>query len=123
MDGINRVKLAKYHQRRGLMMLQCAGADRGSEAFAEFARDNFAAAREQMRLARIELGMVKCKQWWIVEGGQRVAVVSAMNQDEAWSFYDRTRGDEFGFADDVELCTAFEGRPTKAVGFEYWCDV
>lgn len=62
MDGVNRVKLARYHQRRGLMMLQCAGAvglDRHSKAFREMARRNFKAARYMMYLARVELGMIK----------------------------------------------------------------
>lgn len=121
MDAVNRVKLARYWQRRGLMMLQRLGADRGGPGFGELARNCFDAARECVRLARVELGMVKRKQYWIVIEGERVAVVSALSAAEARDFYDMTQR-EMGPCCEVEPCTAYEGRPTTVTGLEYWCE-
>lgn len=123
MDAVNRVKLARYWQRRGLMMLQCLGAARGGPGFGQLARNCFDAARECVRLARVELGMVKRKQYWIVVGGERVAVVSALSAAEAREYYDMAHSDTGGWADDVEPCTAYEGRPTTHTGLEYWCEL
>lgn len=122
MDAVNRVKLARYHQRRGLMMLQCVGADRGGDEFRKLARENFKAARWCVQMARVELGMVKRKQYWILVGGDRIAVVSALCAAEARDFYDQTQR-EFGPCCDVEPCTAYEGRPTTHTGLEYWCEL
>lgn len=59
MDSVNRVKLARYHQRRGLRMLKCA---RGVEslghkkAFLELAAHCFEARDYNVGQARIMIG-------------------------------------------------------------------
>lgn len=102
MDGVNRVKLARYYQRRGLMMLQCVGADRGSDGFMRLACSNFEARTEQMRLARVELGMVKLRGWWVTECGHRSVLVYAVDAHQALKVA-MNSGDWYGDGADVAL--------------------
>lgn len=83
MDGINRVKLARWYSRRALLMLKCGGADRGNEWFLKAAARYFESAREQMRLARVALGVVKMRGYWVTECGQKSVLVYAGSPDEA----------------------------------------
>lgn len=102
MDAVNRVKLARYWQRRGLMMLQCLGADRGGPGFGQLARNCFDAARECVRLARVELGMVKLRGWWVTECGNRSVLVYAHDADGAVKVA-QDSGDWYGDAQDIAL--------------------
>ena len=62
MDAFNRMRLAQYHNRRGVRMLKCASgveSCRHREAFVRLAKECFEARDYQMRQARIELGNPK----------------------------------------------------------------
>lgn len=86
MDGINRVKLARYHNRRGVRMLQCARGTELSthaEQFRKLARASFKCARFQMQTLRSLAGMAKLRGYWVTECGQKSVLVYAGSPDEA----------------------------------------
>lgn len=105
MDAVNRVKLARYHQRRGLRMLKCARGvelDTHSVQFRRIAATAFEQARFCMLQARIEAGMVKLRGWWVTECGNRSVLVYAYSAEEAVGIA-RDSGDWFGDDQDIAL--------------------
>lgn len=91
MDAANRVKLARYHNARGIRMVKCK---KGVEtcghkrAFEALAAEAFEARDHQMQMVRVEMGRRKRYEFKIVIGWDVVAYAVVCDELEAGGYYE-----------------------------------
>lgn len=98
MDAFNRMRLAQYHNRRGVRMLKCASgveSCRHREAFVRLAKECFEARNYQMGQARLELGKRRRFDWHVILGFEVVAFVVTYDELSAGAMFE-AKCEEFG---------------------------